>query len=300
MHTPDGFLTSWVCVITLLITIAMVVFSLVKAKEWMTKEKAFLMAGLAASIFGFQMLNFSIGNGTSGHLIGGAIVAILLGPKAAVLVLSSVLLVQTFIYGDGGVLAIGVNIFLMGIVPGYVAHWIYQPLKKKMPLVSGVLASFVSVIAASFVAALLLGISGTISFEKVIPAMLLTHLFIGIGEGLITGGFLVYIQKTKNDLLHKNKTKNIFKYVAFSTFGALMIMSFALPFASESPDGLEKVALNLGFFEKATKIYSLSPMPDYTLLGQESYIFVLLSGIIGMLLTFGVSYAIARPIASET
>ena len=77
-------------------------------------------------------------------------------------------------------------------------------------------------------------------------------------------------------------------------------MSFALPFASESPDGLEKVALNLGFFEKATELYSLSPMPDYTLLGQESYIFVLLSGIIGMLLTFGVGYAMAKPIASSS
>jgi len=188
----------------------------------------------------------------------------------------------------------------MGIVAGYTAHWIYQPLKKKIPIISGILASWGSVVAASFVAATLLGISGTISFAKVIPAMVLTHIFIGIGEGLITGGVLLYVQKTKQDLLHRQEAKNLFKYVAFSTLGALIVMSLALPFASESPDGLEKVALNLGFFEKATEIYTLSPMPDYTFLGQESYIFVLIAGILGMVATFGLSYIAISPITSRT
>jgi len=299
MHTPDGFLTSWVCIVTLLMTMGMVVFSVIKARKWMTKEKAFLMAGLAAAIFAFQMLNFSIGDGTSGHLIGGAIAAILLGPEAAVLVLSAVLLVQTFIYGDGGVLALGANILLMGIIAGYTAHHIYQPLKKRLPIMSGILASWGSVVAASLVAAVLLGISGTIPFSEVIPAMVLTHIFVGIGEGLITGGVLLYVQKTKQDLLDKHKVKDMFRYVAFSTLGAAAVMSFALPFASESPDGLERVALNLGFFEKATEIYSLSPMQDYTLFGQESYLFVLLSGIIGMAITFGVGYAMTRCINNK-
>ena len=142
--------------------------------------------------------------------------------------------------------------------------------------------------------------SESILFAEVIPAMAITHVFIGIGEGLITGGVLLYVQKTRQNLLHKHDTRRLFKYIAFSTVGALIVMSFALPFASESPDGLEKVALNLGFFEKAMEIYTFSPMPGYTLFGQESYIFVLLSGIVGMVLAFGVVYAITKPIASTS
>lgn len=300
MHTPDGFLTNGICVATLLITIAMIAYSTMKARTWMTKQKAFLMAGLAASIFAFQMLNFSIGNGTSGHLIGGAIAAILLGPEAAVLILTAVLLIQTLVFGDGGLFAIGANILLMGIVAGYTAHFVYKPLKNKSPILGGMLASWTSVIVASFVAAVLLGMSGTISFAQVIPAMLITHLFIGIGEGIITGGILFYVKKTRQDLLYKQNRRQLFRYVALSTIGALIIMSLALPFASESPDGLEKVALSLGFFEKATSVYEFSPMPDYTLFGQGSYLFVLMSGIVGMVLSFSASYLLTRPLAKTS
>lgn len=298
MHTPDGFITNWVCVVTLLITIGALVLAVVDVRKWLTKEKAFLMAGLAAAIFGFQMLNFPISSGTSGHLIGGAIVAILLGPHAAVLVLAVVLLVQTFVYGDGGVLALGANILNMGIIAGYTAYYTYQPLKNKFPILSGVFASWCSVVAASLSCAILLGISGTISFIKAIPAMVLTHMIIGVGEGIITGGILLYIYRTRHELLDRQKSPtNLPKYVAISTVLALLVTSFALPFASEHPDGLEQVALRLGFFEKATTIYTLSPMPDYTFLGQETYLFVLIAGIIGILATFSLGYIVTRPLA---
>ena len=291
MHTPDGFLSNWVCVVTFLITLGMVGISLARAKRWMTKEKAFLMAALAAIIFAFQMLNFSVGNGTSGHLIGAAIAAIMLGPHAAVLVMSAVLVVQTFVYGDGGVFALGANILLMGIVAAYTAHFTYQGLKERLPVIGGMLASWASVIAASLVAALLLGLSGTVAFIDVIPAMVLTHIFIGAGEALITGSVLMYTKR----ILH---AENLLRHVAISTFGALVILSLALPFASGSPDGLEKVAINLGFFERSTELYALAPMPDYTLLGESSYVFVLLSGVVGMALTFGVGYSMARPLST--
>lgn len=290
MHTPDGFLTDGICVLTFLISASAVVFSALKIRKSMTKQKVFLMAGLAATIFAFQMLNFSIGSGTSGHFIGAAIAAILLGPHAAVLILTFVLLVQTFLYADGGILALGANIFVMGIVASYSAYFTYQLLRKTHPLLGGIFASWISVVTASFVLALLLGISGTISFLDVIPAMVLTHIFIGIGESIITGSILLYIQKTKHTLLYKEPTSDLFHYIAFSTIGALVVTALALPFASESPDGLEKVALNLGFFEKAVEIYSFSPMPGYTFLGKETYLFVLASGVIGAVLTFALVY----------
>jgi cobalt/nickel transport system permease protein len=300
MHTPDGFLTNWVCVVTLIISLVAITVAVISSRKWLTKQKAFLMAGLAAAIFGFQMLNFPIGDGTSGHLIGGAMVAILLGPHAAVLVLAVVLSIQAFVYGDGGVLALGANIFNMGIVAGYTAYYTYKPLKKKFLMLSGVFASFCSVVAASISCAFLLGISGTILFVKVIPAMVLTHIFIGLGEGIITGGILLYIKRTKHELLDRREVPNLMKYVAVSFMLAFLVTAFALPFASGDPDGLEQVALRLGFFEKATEIYTLSPMPDYTFLGQERYLFVLIAGIIGMIMSFGLGYFVTKPLAIKT
>ncbi len=298
MHTPDGFITGWVCVAAIIIALAAIAYSAWSARKWMTKQKALLMAGLAAAVFAFQMLNFGIGNGTSGHLIGAAIAAILIAPEAAILVLASVLVIQALVYGDGGVLALGINIINMGVVAGYAAHFVYQPLKKRSVLFAGFIASMASVVAASLTASLFLGISGTIPLAQVLPAMLITHMFIGIGEGIITGGVIMYVKASKSRLLQKKEVKNISRYVVLSTIGAMAIMSLALPFASQSPDGLEKVAINLGFYEKATPIYTASPMPGYTFPGQEDYIFALISGIMGMALSFGIGYAVARPMAA--
>lgn len=300
MHTPDGFLTSWVCVLTLLITLGAIGLAVVNIKKVLTKQKVYLMAALAAIIFGFQMLNFPIAAGTSGHFLGAGIVAILLGPHAAVLVLAVVLVVQTFVYGDGGVLAIGANIFNMGVIGGYSAYYTYKSLKDKSKLLAGFLASWSSVMAASLVAALELGVSGTSPLLKALSAMGITHLFIGLGEAIITTGILFYIIKTKQDVLEINKQPTrLAKYAVITTILALIVTSFALPFASGAPDGLEKVALNLGFFEKATTIYTLAPMPDYTFLGQESYLFVLIAGIIGMVATFSLSYIVTKPLAAK-
>jgi len=99
--------------------------------------------------------------------------------------------------------------------------------------------------------------------------------------------------------LYKNKLSSVFRYVALSTLCAIAIMSLALPFASQSPDGLEKVSLNLGFYEHAKTAYEFSPMQGYTFFGQESYIFVLLSGIVGAIITFVTSYAISKIIISQ-
>ncbi len=296
MHTPDGFLTDWICIITLVIALGFIAFSIINSRKWMTKDKAFLMAGLASAIFAFQMLNFNISNATSGHLIGAALVAILLGPQAAIIVMTAVLLVQTLIFADGGLLALGANILLMGIVAGYTAHYVYQPIKTKLPIIGTILASISSVLAASFFASILFAISSLSTLKELTSSMVMTHLFIGIGEAIITTSIILYIKNTKSDLLLKNNVKDLTKYVAISTLGALFVMSFALPFASSNPDGMEKVALNLGFYDKATQIFSLSPMPDYTFLGNESYLFVLFSGILGMFMTFSAGYLITRPL----
>ncbi|USN45234.1 MAG: energy-coupling factor ABC transporter permease [Candidatus Woesearchaeota archaeon] len=294
MHTPDGFITSWICVITLLFSLGLIVYSAIRLQKTMTKENAYLMSGLAAAIFAFQMLNFSIGGGTSGHLIGAALVAILLGPEAAVLVLSAVLLVQTLIFADGGLLAIGVNIFIMGVVASYAAHYAHQLLRKRLPILSGMFASVISVVVAAFTLSLLLGVSKTVPFGAVIPAMVITHFFVGLGEGLITGALLFSIKQSKQLLLTGQQNNSLVRNVLFSTLGSYAIMAVALPFASTHPDGLASVAINLGFFGRGVELFMISPFANYEILGNGSYLFVLGSCLMGMLLTFGLSYVVTK------
>lgn len=269
MHTPDGFLTSWICVVMLLAVVVPLLLAINNIRKTMTKEKALQYASLAVIIFAAQMLNFPIANGTSGHLLGAALVAILLGTDAAVLILSSVLVVQAFIFGDGGLLALGANIFNMAVIGSYVAHFVYSKYKNAF------FASWGSVVTASLSCALLLGISGTVQLIPAIFAMASIHVIIGIGEALIT---ILLINYFWNRALSVSSSYNI---ALVSTAFSFLLLALLLPFASSDPDGLEKVALNLGFFENAVTIYT-APLADYTLL----------TGIIGMVAVFALTYLI--------
>ncbi len=166
-----------------------------------------MMAILAAFIFVAQMLNFPVVGGTSGHVIGAALVAILLGPWAAVIIMSVVLIAQSLIFQDGGLLALGANIFNMGIIAGFSAHYIYRFLNlllgenRRSRMVAGFVAAWGSVLLASVACALELAISGTSPMAVVLPAMASIHAVIGIGEGFITVAVLNLVMATRADLL---------------------------------------------------------------------------------------------------
>ena len=169
------------------------------------------MGVLAAFIFAAQMLNFPIVGGTSGHLIGAALAAILLGPWAAVLIMSCVLIAQCLIFQDGGLLALGANIFNMGIVASFSAHFLYRLStsvlgdNKRGRLVGGFMAAWVSVLLASVVCAIELAISGASPWAVTLPAMAGIHALIGIGEGIITGVALSLVLVTRADLMQLQK-----------------------------------------------------------------------------------------------
>ena len=171
-----------------------------------------MMGILAAFIFAAQMLNFPVAGGTSGHVIGAALAAILLGPWAAVLIMSCVLIAQSLIFQDGGLLALGANIFNMGIVASFGAYYIYKLFtwmlgpSRKGTLVSGFAAAWFSVFLASLFCAVELAISGSSPFGVVLPAMAGVHALIGIGEGLITGAVLSLVMATRSDLLQLQRT----------------------------------------------------------------------------------------------
>jgi len=280
MHTPDGFLTNWVCIVTLILSMIFVGISIYNLKKSITKQKVLQMSGIAAIIFAFQMLNFPITTGTSGHLIGAGIAAILLGPSAAILILAAVLIVQTFIYGDGGMFAIGANILNMGVVAGYSTYYSYKYLSKTNNLFRIGIASLIGVVLASLANAVELWLSGSVALIESLISMGAAHLLIGVGEAVISIGIFTYAQA----YLLNNKAS--LRHVLASVVLGLAILTVFLPFASPHPDGLESVAINLGFFESATTTYPYAIMSDYTFLGSEEYIFVLISGILGTALTF--------------
>ena len=165
------------------------------------------MGVLAAFIFAAQMLNFPVAGGTSGHMVGAALAAILIGPWGAIIIMAAVLMAQSLIFQDGGLLALGANILNLGIIAGFGAYFIYRLVEMifggsvKAKLTGGFAAGWFSVVLASVATAVELAISGISPLGAVLPAMTGVHAIIGIGEGLITVAVLRLLATTRIDLL---------------------------------------------------------------------------------------------------
>lgn len=207
MHIPDGFLNSAVVGTTYVISSGGVANALRLARDKIGEKHIPMMGIMAAFIFAAQMLNFPIAGGTSGHVIGAALVAILLGPWAAIIIMSVVLIAQSFIFQDGGLLALGANIFNMGIIASFAAYYLYRPINSLLGgnnrgrLVAGFVAAWGSVVLASISCAIELALSGTSPLVVVLPAMAGVHALIGIGEGFVTVAVLSLVMATRADLL---------------------------------------------------------------------------------------------------
>ena len=201
MHIPDGFLEAKVWVPAAAVSAAGIGACVRRLKNAHEGRLVPLMGVTAAFIFAAQMLNFPVLGGTSGHLLGGVLAAVLLGPAAGALVISVVLIAQCIFFQDGGLTALGANILNMSLV-GTVGGWaIYETLRRVMPsnagtIVSVTFASWASVMMASSACALELAWSGTSPLSVALPAMLFVHAFIGAGEAIITAlvvGFLLKV-----------------------------------------------------------------------------------------------------------
>jgi len=214
MHIPDGLLDPVSIIVLWIVTIAIMVlgyFRMGKMFEREESEKLVPYIGvLAAVIFAFQFVNYPVPGGTSGHLVGGTLVAVILGPWASVIILFLVLVVQS-LFGDGGITALGANAFNMGIIGGilgfYIVVGIIKTLNKtsmdknvKVTLATAI-GSYISIVLAALVCGIELGISNVVPFSIAIPAMVYWHLFIGIGEAVISALIIYYILKTKPALI---------------------------------------------------------------------------------------------------
>ncbi|MFG2435013.1 energy-coupling factor ABC transporter permease [Streptomyces sp. NPDC048508] len=293
MHVPDGFINAPVSAVTGVVAAGAIAVSLRGARRELDERTAPLAGLVAAFIFAVQMLNFPVAAGTSGHLLGGALAAILVGPYTGVLCVSVVLLMQGILFADGGLTALGVNITDMAIVTTVVSYALFRGLVKVLPrtrrsiTVASFVAALVSVPAAAVAFTLIYAVGGTtdIAITKVATAMIGVHVLIGIGEAVITALTVGAVVAVRPDLVYGARglqqrlklrvngelvdtpatpaaTPGPVPVAARSSHRkvwitglvtSLVLAGFVSFYASASPDGLEKVAKDKGIDAKAEK-----------------------------------------------
>jgi len=251
LHIPDGFLSLVVSATCWLITAVVVSVAVSRTNRSLGEKQVPLMGVMAAFIFAAQMINFPVAGGTSGHLLGGTLAAITLGPWAGMLVMTAVIAVQGLLFQDGGLLVMGANILNMGLLTVAVGYGLYRSVigrSRGTKLAVAGVAAWLSVMTGALATAIQLWLSGTARVDIVMPAMLGVHALIGIGEALITVAALGFILRTRPDLLGEGSasTQGGRGWVVAGVVISLIVVLLS-PFGSGNPDGLERVAIDLGF-----------------------------------------------------
>jgi len=305
LHIPDGFLSVPVALVGWALAAVMIALALRQTRDSLGERQIPLMGILAAFIFAAQMINFPVAGGTSGHLLGGTLAAILLGPWAAVLVMTSVVTVQALLFQDGGLLALGFNIVNMDILTAFIGYALYDVVRRvagdspRARTAGAGLGAWVSVEAAAIATALQLAISNTSPLDVALPAMAGVHALIGIGEALITVAALAFVLQTRPDLSGQDAAgaspamARGSRWIAAGLALALAVTLFS-PLASPHPDGLERVAEDKAFIDSA-KDAPFEILPDYTVPGlSNEAVTTILAGAIGVMIVAGIGYGAGR------
>jgi cobalt/nickel transport system permease protein len=313
MHAPDGFLEPGVAAAAALISLGVIALSLRHARAALD-DKHVPLAGIAAAfVFAAQMFNFPVASGTSGHLLGGALASILLGPWVGSLVVTVVVVVQALLFADGGVTALGYNVLNMAIVPAFGGWALYRMFRQLLPPNAGGvvgatgLAAGASVVLSAMAFSLewLFGASAPIPFDSVFGAMVGVHVLIGIGEAVISALAIGAVLATRPDLVvgaadldrHQLEEGRRVGARGFVIGGLLTAICFAVvvsQFAASDPDGLEKVAIEQGFIGSAEEhALAGSVFADYATRGIDNATLSLsVAGFAGVVLTLVVGYGI--------
>ncbi|MCR4394936.1 MAG: energy-coupling factor ABC transporter permease [Dehalococcoidales bacterium] len=213
MHIPDGFLNIATVATTSAISAGGIAAAIKITGKQLKEKQVPLMGVMGAFIFAAQMLNFPIAGGTSGHFMGAALAAILLGPWAGMLIMTCVLIAQCLIFQDGGLIALGANVLNMGLIGSFSGYGIYRLVtllagqRARSRLIAGFAGSWAAIVLASIACALELAVSGASPLKVVLPAMAGVHALIGLVEGAITVAVLGVIIATRADLLGTVRVK---------------------------------------------------------------------------------------------
>lgn len=324
MHMADGLISVNIGVIFMIISVIMIGFSIKKINQEHDDHKIPLMGVMGAFVFAAQMINFMIpGTGSSGHIGGGILLCLILGQYPAFLSLSSVLIIQCLFFGDGGLLALGCNIFNMGVLPCFVAYpLIVKPILKKnlsssRILFTSILGVVIGLEIGAF-AVVLQTLASNITelpFISFVVLMLPIHLAIGLIEGLITSAVVLYVLKDKREIIDNALNDQQFSKIKIKkqviTFALLALLTgggLSL-YASSNPDGLEwsiegvtgvgEVEASGSTKDALAKVQSATSfLPDYNFSGSDSKLGVSVSGIIGgaatLILIGGIGYVVVK------
>jgi cobalt/nickel transport system permease protein len=320
MHAPDGFLNPATAAVTAGISATTLVVAVRQVRDTAT-DRTIPLAGItAAFIFAAQMFNFPVAAGTTGHLIGAALAAILLGPHLGALVVAVVVLVQAVFFADGGLTALGYNILNMAIVPAYGGYAAYTLFRRILPAGRGgvigstALASWLSVVmsAAAFSLQWLFGATAPVTFPQVFGAMVTVHVLIGIGEAIISTAAVGAVLASRPDLVYGARDldpsvlseKSRVPTRVFVIGGLIATLFFAAvvsQFAFEDPDGLESVAGSEGFINSAED-HALADwvFADYATSGiANETLSLAIAGIVGTLITLLVAWGIVLAVREK-
>jgi cobalt/nickel transport system permease protein len=210
LHIPDGFLSGPVAGVGYALAAVFVALAVWRTNRYLGEKSVPLMGVAAAFIFAAQMMNFPVAGGTSGHLLGGTLAAILVGPWAAIIVMTSVVGIQALMFQDGGLAALGFNVFNMGVITALVGYGLYylttlfaNGQRAWVRPTGTFLAAWFTVMLAAFATSFELALSDTSPLHVVLPAMMGVHALIGIGEGLITAAAVTFVLSTRPDLIEQ-------------------------------------------------------------------------------------------------
>ena len=296
MHIPDGFLNLPSAIAFWCLTMAILTLAVRKVGAETDERQVPRVGVVAAAIFAAQMLNFPVAGGTSGHLLGGTLAAVILGPWAGMLAMTAVIGLQGLLFQDGGLVVMGANIFNMGIVTVLVGYGLTSAVAgrghRPRLWVAG-MAGWISVMAAALCASIQIASSGLAAPTVIFPAMLGVHALIGVGEALLTIGALRFIAAARPELLAGTRGQAAGS-IGWVVVGLMLALATTLlsPWASRNPDGLMKVAGNLDLMRRVQPGLG-GPLAGYVLPGfGETALSKVAAGMVGVLVVFVVTRGI--------
>jgi len=255
-----------------------------------------ILGSVAAFLFAAQMVNVPLLGGTSGHLVGSTLAAVVLGPWRALLAIAAVLAVQALLFQDGGIVAYGANLADMGVAGGFVGYAIARLVGSGVSGPRGiaagaVLGAFLATLCGAVGVSLWLALSGLYPLDGILPMMLVTHVAIGLLEAALTGAVLVTLLRFRPDLVSGLDGAGAAARPAALVLGlsgaALAVAAFVAPFASALPDGLETTAEALGFSSRARALWS-----PVALIAPAA------AGIIGTIAAGALAFAVGRTLST--
>ena len=296
MHIPDNFLSTPVWAALDAVSIPAVGLMIRRAGRELEDARIPLLGVMGAFVFAAQMINFPVGIGTSGHLVGGALLAVTLGAAPAAIVMTAIIVIQAFVFQDGGVLALGANVFNMavaGVLAGYLPFWIWGANRRKIAIFSG---AFLSVMVSASLALSELLVSGVAMPRPLILVSLTLFMMSALIEGAITISVVQAIEKLNPALLQKTGGTNGRTLSAIAGVALVLAMAGFL-WASSAPDGIQRLALQLGLASHASLP---APFADYTAGNFESaWLRRATAGFAGLLVVYAICIAIGRMIGRQ-